>query len=256
MSGGWLNTASLEAHRRARAADALQRIEGGIVRGPVAARRMALVFTGHEFAEAAPVILDTLARHRAAASFFLTGTFLRNHAYEAAVRRMVRDGHYVGPHSDGHLLYCPWEGPKVTLVTRATFSADLERNYAALAGFGVSRDAARFFLPPSEWYTEEIAEWSRALGLTLICHTRGTRSTADYTEEGTAQFVASQEILDSILRREREDPHGLNGFMLLLHVGAGPGRTDKFHHRFGELMDRLSARGYEFVRVDTLLGND
>ncbi|MGH9370405.1 MAG: polysaccharide deacetylase family protein [Vicinamibacterales bacterium] len=234
-------------------ADDLQRIEGGIVRGPLATRRLALVFTGHEFAEGASTILDTLARHRARASFFLTGAFLRNTDHAAIVRRMVRDGHYVGPHSDGHLLYCPWQGPKVTLVSHDTFTADLERNYEALAAFGITRRAARLFLPPYEWYNTEIVEWSKAQGVTLICHTPGTRSTADYTEEGTPQFVSSATIFDSIVTREREDPHGLNGFILLLHIGAGPRRTDKFHLRFDGLVNLLAKRGYDFMGIDTLL---
>jgi peptidoglycan/xylan/chitin deacetylase (PgdA/CDA1 family) len=227
--------------------------EGAIVRGPIGQRRLALVFAAHEFAEGAPAILETLARHRAKASFFLTGAFLRNPSHADTVRRMVAGGHYVGGHSDAHLLYCPWEGPKNTLVSRATFETDLQRNYEALARFGIARDDARFFLPPYEWYNEEIARWTRDLGLTLICHTTGTRSNADYTEEGTPQFVSSQVIFDSIVRREREDPDGLNGFILLLHLGAGPGRTDSFHRRFGELADVLAARGYQFVRVDALL---
>ena len=227
--------------------------EGAIVRGPVTRRRLALVFTGHEFAESAPVILDTLQAHRARGSFFLTGVFLRNPAHAGVIRRMVAEGHYVGAHSDAHLLYCPWEGPKTTLVTRAEFTTDLERNYEALAAFGVTRDAARFFLPPYEWYNAEIAAWTRALGFTLICHTHGTRSNADYTENGTPQFVSSETILQSILERERDDPHGLNGFILLLHVGAGPRRLDKFHDRFPELLDTLARRGYRFVGVDTLL---
>jgi peptidoglycan/xylan/chitin deacetylase (PgdA/CDA1 family) len=166
---------------------------------------------------------------------------------------MVRDGHYVGPHSDAHLLYAPWTGPKVTLVSREAFTADLERNLEALQPFGVPRAQARFFLPSYEWYTEEIAAWTRAAGLTLVCHTPGTRSNADYTEEGTPQFVPTDAIFESILRREREDAHGLNGFLLLLHAGAGPRRTDKFHRRFGELVDALIARGYRFARVDELL---
>lgn len=237
---------------RAPSAD-VERSEGAIVRGPRNARRLALVFTAHEFAEGAPVILDALARQRARASFFLTGAFVRNLAHGATIRRLVRDGHYVGPHSDAHLLYCPWEGPKITLISRATFTADLERNYEALAAFGITRQTARLFLPPYEWYNEEIAAWSRDLGVTLICHTSGTRSNADYTGEGTPQFVSSQAIFDSIVARERDDPHGLNGFILLLHLGAGPGRTDLFHRRFGELIDLLAARGYAFVGVDTLL---
>jgi endoglucanase len=83
--------------------------------------------------------------------------------------------------------------------------------------------------------------------------TPGTRASADYTGESDERFVTSQVILDDILDRERTDRHGLNGFLLLMHIGAGPGRQDKFHHRFGELLDALAARGYTFVRVDELL---
>jgi peptidoglycan/xylan/chitin deacetylase (PgdA/CDA1 family) len=233
----------------------VQRAEGGIVRGALDRRQLALVFTGHEFAESAETILDGLARRGIQASFFLTGVFLRNPAHDVIVRRMVRDGHYVGPHSDAHLLYCPWAGPKVTLVSQAEFAADLERNLEELERFGVARRAASYFLPSFEWYNADIVAWSRSLGLTLVCHTPGTRSNADYTEEGTPQFVSSARIFESIERRDREGPHGLNGVMLLLHLGAGPGRSDKFHLRFDELLTLLAARGYDMMRVDTLLGD-
>lgn len=232
---------------------AVQRIDGAIVRGSTEFRQLALVFTGHEYAESAPAILDELARRGVRASFFVTGAFLRDPARADVIRRIVKDGHYIGPHSDAHLLYAPWTGPKKTLVTRAEFTADLEKNLDALMRFGVTRSAVPYFLPPYEWYTAEIAQWTERLGLTLICHTPGTRSNADYTEEGTPQFVSTDAIFESILRREREDPHGLNGFMLLLHAGAGPRRQDKFHRRFGELLDALATRGYWFVRVDRLL---
>jgi peptidoglycan/xylan/chitin deacetylase (PgdA/CDA1 family) len=233
----------------------VQRVEGAIVRGPTEIRQLALVFTGHEHAESAPVILDELARRGAKASFFFTGVFLRDASKAEVVRRIVKAGHYIGPHSDAHLLYAPWAGPKKTLVSREEFRSDLDHNLDALKLFGVARSAVPYFLPPYEWYTEEIARWTEAAGLTLVCHTPGTRSNADYTEEETPQFVATDAIVESILRREREDPHGLNGFMLLLHAGAGPRRADKFHRRFGELLDALAGRGYRFVRVDDLLSS-
>ena len=245
--------AAVLAHGTSAQAPPVQRVDGGIVRGPVDTRRIALIFTGHEFAESADTILDVLARRKARASFFLTGAFLRDPAKAGIVRRMVGDGHYLGPHSDAHLLYCPWTGPKVTLVSRDEFTRDLQRNVEALERHGVGRKAVTIFLPPYEWYNAEIAEWTSALGMTLVNYTPGTRSNADYTEEGTRQFVSSDVIFQSIVRREREGPHGLNGFLLLLHVGAGPGRADKFHKRFDELVGILVDRGYELVRVDTLL---
>ncbi|HLN79393.1 MAG TPA: polysaccharide deacetylase family protein, partial [Candidatus Bathyarchaeia archaeon] len=243
------------ASLRGQQAGSVTRSEGGIVRGPELNPLVALVFTGHEFADGADTILDVLAQRHLHASFFLTGEFLRDHAKARQVRRMIGDGHYVGPHSDQHLLYCPWTGPKVTLVTRNAFTSDLSRNLDALERFGVPRKDVKFFLPPYEWYNEEVAEWTRALGMTLINYTPGTRSNADYTTEGTPEFASSDAIFDSILRRERIDPHGLNGFLLLLHVGAGPSRADKFHRRFDELLGALTTQGYRFVRVDTLLGD-
>ena len=46
---------------------------------------------------------------------------------------------------------------------------------------------------------------------------------------------------------------GLNGFLLLLHLGVGPKRTDKMSDRLDELLTALERRGYQFVRVDELL---
>ncbi|MEO7300755.1 MAG: hypothetical protein ABI042_19490 [Verrucomicrobiota bacterium] len=111
----------------------------------------------------------------------------------------------------------------------------------------------KFWIPPFEHYNEEIVSWSRELGLTLINFSPGTRSNADYTEDDAKNFVSSQIIFDSILKPEREDPNGLKGFLLLLHFGVGPKRTDKMHERLGALLDELQKRGYEFVRVDELL---
>ena len=93
--------------------------------------------------------------------------------------------------------------------------------------------------------------WSRELGLTLINFSPGTRSNADYTEDDAKNFVSSQIIYDSIVKKEQAD--GLNGFLLLLHFGVGPKRTDKMHDRLGELLDYLDKCGYQFVRVDELL---
>ena len=227
--------------------------EGGVVRGSRRSKKMAFVFTGHSFAESGDTIQNELLRRKAKASFFFTGEFCANTNFAPLVLRAVKDGHYIGPHSDRHLLYCPWSGPKTSLVSRMEFAADLHSNLEKITAFESERRMVRFFLPPYEHYNQEIAEWSAWLGMTLVNFTPGTRSNADYTGEADTNFVSSQAIFDSILRREREDPHGLNGFILLLHIGSGPGRADKFHSRFGELLDALAAKGYQFVRVDELL---
>lgn len=226
--------------------------QGGVIRGPVDRKRIALVFTGHEFAEGVENILDELARHHAHGSFFLTGAFLTNAQFHPFVERMKSEDHYLGPHSDAHLLFCDWSPARKTLVTHAQFIADLGANAARLPEPFGHADRPRFFLPAFENYNAELAGWSAEEGFVLVNFTPGTRSNADYTGEADANFVSSQTIYDSILKQEH-GPHGLNGFILLLHTGSGPGRSDKFSARFGALLDELSARSYEFVRIDELL---
>ncbi len=235
------------------AASAVEMRDGGIIRGPRTDRRIALEFTGHEFAEGATAILDALRARNARASFFFTGDFLREPRFAPVVARIRDEGHYLGPHSDRHLLYCDWTAARPTLVTRAAFRRDMNANLAELERHGVPRASVRYYVPPYEHYNEEISRWGAEMGLQLVNYTPGTRSNADYTAEADPNFVPSDTIVHSILDRESAGPDGLNGFLLLLHVGVGPGRRDKVHDRFPALLDRLLERGYTFVRVDTLL---
>jgi len=227
--------------------------EKGIIRGPKDEKKIAFEFTGDSFAEGGTTILDELAKRKGKASFFFTGKFLRNPEFKPLIQRIIKEGHYIGPHSDAHLLYCPWTGEKNTLVTREVFRADLDKNLKAIEAFGVRRADMKYWVPPYEWFNEEIVSWSDEMGRTLINFTPGTRSAADYTPNDAKNFVSSDVIFDSILKKEKEDPKGLNGFLLLMHVGVGPNRTDKFHSRFGELLSTLEREGYQFVRVDDLL---
>lgn len=226
---------------------------GAIIRGDPTRKAIALAFTGDEFAEGGETILKELNRRRVKGSFFLTGNFLTNITFHPLVRRIAAEGHYYSVHSDQHLLYCSWDKDRKTLVTCAELQADLEMNRRRFAQLNLAQPSGRYFIPPFEHYNQQIVDWARQKDFILINYTPGTRSHADYTGEADKNFVPSQAIFDSIVKREREDPHGLNGFILLLHIGSGPGRVDKFHARFGELLDVLAAKGYEFVRVDELL---
>ena len=88
------------------------------------------------------------------------------------------------------------------------------------------RDRARFgpLLPPYEHYTEEIAPWTREGGRILINMTPGTKSNTDYMTDADPRFVPAARIVASILSAERTDPDGLNGYLLLMHLGGRSGR--------------------------------
>lgn len=232
-------------------------VEGGVVRGDASRKRLALIFTGGDFGEGTESILNTLrdeARGPIKASFFVTGGFLRNSGHADLLRRAVREGHYVGPHSDSHPLYCPWEDRSKTLVTEEFFRADLQRNIDDLRHLGALADRSRpvYFIPPYEWFNADQSRWAREMNVLLFNFTPGSGSNRDWAPEDHKSFVPSQKILDDLLAYEQDkDPHGLNGFLLLLHLGSQ--RKDKMHLLLGPLLKELEARGYDFVRVDELL---
>jgi hypothetical protein len=87
----------------------------------------------------------------------------------------------------------------------------------------------------------------------LINFTSGTRSTADYTWPELKNYRSSDDIYKSIVDFERKQPSGLNGFILLIHIGTDPRRTDKFYHRLPELLTILRKEGYIFKVIDQMV---
>jgi peptidoglycan/xylan/chitin deacetylase (PgdA/CDA1 family) len=119
--------------------------------------------------------------------------------------------------------------------------------------FGIDRKSAPYFLPPYEWYNDSIAAWTKYLGLQLVNYTPGTLSHADYTTPDLKNYRSSETIMNSIISYESSHVSGLNGFILLMHIGAGPLRKDKFYQQLPELIVWLKSKKYKLVRIDELL---
>lgn len=226
--------------------------KGAINRGSKNAKEIALVFTGHEFADGVPMIEKILNQKKIKASFFLTGDFYRNQAQHNFLKRMQSKGHYLGPHSDKHLLYCDWQQRDSLLVNKAAFAADLSANVDAMRNAGIVYDH-EYFLPPYEWYNDSIAQWTQALGMQLINFTPGTFSTSDYTWPGLKNYRNNETIFKSIKDAVTMKETGLNGFLLLFHVGVDPRRKEPFYRRLTDLIAYLTAKGYVFKTVNELL---
>ncbi len=219
-------------------------------------KQISIVFTGDEFADGGPVIRKALKNNGVPASFFLTGNFYSNGNFRSLLKNLKKDGHYLGAHSDKHLLYADWVKRDSLLVSKDEFEKDLLKNYERMEDFGIRKKDAPYFLPPYEWYNKTISQWTNDLGLRLVNFSPGTKSAADYTyPEMGASYRSTDQIYQSILEKEKADQSGLNGFILLVHVGTDPRRTDKFYTRLGDLFKELKVKGYEFVDLNTLTGN-
>ena len=229
---------------------------GAIIRGDSTKKNIALVFTGHEFAEGGELINQTLAEQKINASFFFTGDFYKNPDFKKIIQELKLQGNYLGAHSNKHLLYCDWTKRDSLLVTKEQFTKDLQANYDLMVSFGIQKQNAKFFLPPYEWYNDSISMWTKEFGLQLINYTPGTLSHADYTTTKDKNYRSRETIYNSIINFEQTKPAGLNGFVLLMHIGAGPDRSDKFYSKLPELIKVLKQKGYQFQTVDQLLQTD
>lgn len=230
--------------------------QGAVVRGDTTRRELTLVLTGDSYADGGTIIRETLRRREVPAAFFLTGNFYANPEFSDLIRGLKADGHYLGAHSDAHLLYCDWSDRDSLLVTETEFKSDLLANYKKMENFGIARAEAPWFLPPYEWYNAQIVAWTGEMDLGLINFSPGTRSHADYTyPEMGSRYVPSDDILDSILGYESKSSNGLNGFILLIHIGTDPRRTDKFYNKLDALIVELWDREYRFVSLTELLGD-
>jgi peptidoglycan/xylan/chitin deacetylase (PgdA/CDA1 family) len=150
-------------------------------------------------------------------------------------------------------LYNDWTKRDSLLVSKQQFKNDLLLNYTEMQKHGISKTDATFFLPPYEWYDDSIAVWTKELGLQLINYSPGTRSAADYTWPQLKNYQSSEAIYQSILNYEQTKPAGLNGFILLLHIGTDPKRTDKFYQLLPKLITDLKRKGYHMQRINELL---
>ncbi|MBI9072990.1 MAG: polysaccharide deacetylase family protein [Melioribacteraceae bacterium] len=218
----------------------------GFIRGNINEKEIYLCFTGGDFCDGGEYILKVLEDKFIKANFFFTGDFYRKEEFKPTIKKLFENGHYLGAHSNKHLLYCDWTKRDSTLITHDEFVKDLEDNFHEMSKFGIAKSDARFFMPPFEWYNEQIVKWTEELGLTLVNFTPGTLSNSDYKVPGMKNYIGSNEIYNSIINYESEQ--NLNGFFLLLHIGTHPDRTDKFYFLLEDLVDELQNRGYKFKR--------
>lgn len=224
---------------------------GAIIKGDPTKKRICLVFTADDKADGANTIISTLKKDKVKGGFFFTGKFYE--MYPDIVRQLVADGHYVGSHSYGHLLYAPWEKRDSMLVSKQQFVDDMLKSYNTMASFGISKEKAPYFIPPYEYYNSKVNGWAHEMGLQIINFTPGTGTNADYTTPDMGErYKSSAQLYKRLLDFERQ--HTLNGHFLMIHFGTHPSRTDKFYTLLPKIIKTLQHRGYTFVSVEEMLG--
>src|SRR5690554_5138933 len=200
-----------------------------MVRSDTSKNNVYLFFTGHEFVDGFDHVLSVLDKQEVKGSFFFTGDFIRS--YEDLVKDIAKSGHFVGAHSDEHLLYCDWTKRDSLLHTEDRIKDDILQNLKILEKLDIH---PKYFMPPYEWYNKKVVEIASEVNQITVNFSTGTRSNADYTTPDMPNYISSNDILESIY--SYESSNNLNGFHLLIHSGTSPQREDKFYLKLDELI--------------------
>lgn len=169
--------------------------------------------------------------------------------HEAVIKEIIKKGHYIGGHSDKHILYAGWGAEREnTRVSADSLINDFRRNMAELEKFGVDISNVDYYLPPSEWYNRETVRLIETQGQVSVNFTSGLRTAADYTTPDMKNYMSSQQLIDLLFVFEEEN--GLNGgAIILIHPGTHYKRTDKLYLRLDEIIKQLKKKGYTFNRL-------
>ncbi len=227
---------------------------GGITRTSTDKKEIHLLFTGHEYIDGYETIISALNKHKIKGGFFFTGDFYRNEKFYPFIKTLKEAGHYLGAHSDKHLLYADWGKRDSTLISKEEFLKDFKDNYAEMRKFGITTKDAPYYMPPYQWYNKEISAWCNELGITIVNFTPGTNSNQDwsYPDLGNRYF-SNEAIINKIYEYEETHQDGMNGFLLLTHIGTDERRTEKLYDRLDEIITELKKRGYTFTLFSDII---
>lgn len=228
--------------------------QGALVQTDKEKKQITLMFSGNNYNDGIKKIQKALVDTKVKASFFLSGNFLRKSKNKSFVKRMIKEGHYIGAHSDQYPLYAQKDKKNEMLISREAFMADLKRNFELLEKFELNKVDANFFLPPYEMLNDSIELWSKLAGVRLVLPTPGLNSNADISvPEMRENYYSSHEIVKEII--EKESVESLNGNVLLFHLGASNVRSDKFYNSLLNLIQNLKGKGYEFITLTEVMDN-
>lgn len=223
---------------------------GTIIRADTSLKNIYLIFTGDTYTEGLSEIATTLQNQKIKGSFFFTGNVYKQKSNLPIIKKIYNSGSYIGPHSNGHLLYNDWKQRDSMLVTSDSLLQDLAENEKVMEQLGI-KHAVKWMVPPYEWWNQEVANTLAKKGYRLLSFTPGTTTNADYTDPSMGtRYKSSASIIAALDLFEKTKT--LNGVVLLIHIGTDPKRTDKLYKQLPSIIKKYKNLGYQFAPIDLI----
>lgn len=208
--------------RRMRGEDLYDPATRFLYHGDRTRREIALTIDDGPNPEVGGRMLDTLLEKGVRATFFVVGKLAKKHP--EMIRRMAREGHVIGSHSQSHLRLDEMREDQIRRDLR-----DCEIN---LIRAGAPKPV--LLRPPGVRYNKTVTRVANAFGYTLAGWT--------CTAADEAPGRSAREIVERLERRTE------NGSILMMHQNE-PTSAEALP----ELIVRLRERGFRFVTIPEML---
>ncbi|GAA0288890.1 peptidoglycan-N-acetylmuramic acid deacetylase [Gracilibacillus halotolerans] len=198
---------------------------GGFYMDPSGDKHVYLTFDNGYEAGFTEQVLDVLKEKDVPATFFLTGHYVDDQP--ALVKRMIKDGHIIGNHSDDHIDF--------TTASKEKFTEDVERLTEKIIKTAPEA-TVQYIRPPKGTFNENSLKWANELG---YIHMFWSVAFVDWNEgEEKGWEHAYQQVMDQI--------HP--GAIVLMHT-VSRDNAESLEH----LIDELRKQGYTFKSLDDLM---
>ncbi len=220
-----------------------------LTRGPRDRREVLVSFDAGSSNRGAAQILDTLASRGVRTTVFLTGVFIRR--YPGLVKRIAREGHEVGNHTNTHphLTTYAQDRRQATRpgVDKEFLAAELAETawlYQETTGLVL----APIWRAPYGEQNGQIRRWAAEAGYWHVGWTGGRAGLdgLDWVRDPASTFYRSAgDVVARLIARAE------NGGIILLHLGSD--REEPISPLLPLLLDGLSARSFRFALASEFL---
>lgn len=188
---------------------------------------VALTFDDGPDPKHTPVVLDSLNKKNAKATFFVMGNKAEKNP--ELLKEMVAAGHEIGNHSYSHADY--------RNKNHQYLENDIKETNDLI--FRLTASKPVLFRPPGGFLSHELIEITQKNGLTVAYWSYETDS-KDWVNGKSAESIANH-----IVRKIKP------GQIIILHDGCPNGMQTA--HAVSIILDRLSSEGYRFVTMSELI---
>lgn len=222
---------------------------------------VSFTFDGGSTANAAMDIMDTLRSRNVTTTMFLTGHFIKKHS--DIVKKLIEAGHELGNHMFSHLHLTTYSENRIQYTLSAISQSVIQRELITADQLLVSATGQHFaplWRAPYGEFNEQLCAWARDAGYVHVGWRQGRSwrdgfDTNDWIADSeTPGFKTPEEVFTKIVTLANTKPYGINGGIILMHLGTErKKREDQVHLKLGAMIDSLRVLGYEIVPISVMM---